>query len=331
MRRLVVLLLVMLGLAPGTWWRSPAPAVDVEQSVAVTPLAVADVDLGPFELAGAWELRSPNSHFGSYSALIALGDGTLLAGSDRGRMMRFAPPGQPARPPWLGYFAGRRLPNKKQMDLEALTRDPATGALWAAFEVDNRIERHDPAFRAKVSVRPDAMRDWRPWFGAEAMGRLDDGRFIVLAEGAADWFGSEMPGLLFPSDPASGSRPTRFSFVPPDGFRPVDLAQLPDGRVLILLRRAGWAVPPAFSGRLMVADPATIRAGEPWRAERVADLAPPLPTDNYEGLAVEADGRGGAVLWLISDDNEMTLQRTLLLKLVWNPNAKARGDRRALR
>ena len=81
----------------------------------------------------------------------------------------------------------------------------------------------------------------------------------------------------------------------------------------------------------MIADPAAIRAGEPWQAERLADLAEPLPTDNYEGLAVEPDGSGGAVLWLISDDNQMVLQRTLLLKLRWRPNAKARGTTRALR
>jgi hypothetical protein len=140
-----------------------------------------------------------------------------------------------------------------------------------------------------------------------------------------------MPGLLFPSDPVAGSTPKRFRFVPHEGFRPVELAQLPDGRVLILLRKVNWRIPPTFSGKLMLADPATIREGKPWLAEFVADLAEPLPTDNYEGMAVEPDGRGGAVLWLISDDNEMTLQRTLLLKLHWRPNAKARESRRALR
>jgi len=329
MRRLVVLLLVALGLAPGTWWRSSMVAVDDRQLVSFTPLRVPDVDLGPLRLVGAWQMRSTNEHFGSYSALAVLGDGTLLAASDRGRMLRFSAPGENPSRVRLDFFAGRELREKRQADLESLTRDPATGRIWAAFEATNRIERYDAGFRNLTTAWPGAMRDWRSWFGAEAMVRLADGRFIVLAEGAAVWFGSEMPGLLFPSDPVAGATPARFAFVPPDGFRPVDLAQLPDGRVLILLRNAGWTIAPTFSGKLMLADPATIRHGRRWRAELVANFAEPLPTDNYEGLAVSPDGDGGAVLWLISDDNQMTLQRTLLLKLLWPANEKPRGTFRA--
>jgi hypothetical protein len=107
------------------------------------------------------------------------------------------------------------------------------------------------------------------------------------------------------------------------------MAQLPDGRVLILLRKVDWGIPPAFSGKLMIADPSTIRQGERWRAEPVAELEEPLPTDNYEGLAVDSDERGGVVLWLISDDNRARFQRTLLLKLLWRLNEKARGSSRA--
>jgi len=331
MRRLAALLLVALGLAPGTWWRSPLPPVDVRQVVTFTPLRVPGADLGPLELAGVWELRSSHEHFGSYSALIALADGTLFAASDRGRMLRFPAPGVPQPEVHLDFFAGRERAHRKQADLEALARDPASGRIWAAFEITNRIERHDPATGAVEAVSPEAMRDWRSWFGAEAMVRLADGRFVVLAEGSPRWFGNEMPGLLFPSDPVAGAMPKRFRFVPPDGFRPVDMAQLPDGRVLILLRKVDWRVPPRFSGRLVLADPSTIRDGQPWRIELVANLAEPLPTDNYEGLAVDSDGHGGAVLWLISDDNEMALQRTLLLKLLWRPNREARGTIRAPR
>jgi hypothetical protein len=187
------------------------------------------------------------------------------------------------------------------------------------------------ALRTSAAVSPAAMRDWRATFGAEAMVRLADGRFVVLAEGSRDWFGEGMPGLVFPSDPVAGAPPAAFRFAPPPGFRPVDMAQLPDRRVLILLRRVDWGIPPVFSGKLMLADPVALRPGEEWRAEPVADLATPLPTDNYEGLAVEPDGKGGVVLWLISDDNEMALQRTLLLKLAWPANAKARGIARAPR
>ena len=129
----------------------------------------------------------------------------------------------------------------------------------------------------------------------------------------------------------AGAEPTAFRLVSPPGYRPVDIAQLPDGRALILLRKVVWGIPPGFAGKLMLADPATIRAGEVWRTEPLADLVAPLPSDNYEGLAVASDGRGGIVLWLISDDNDSIAQRTVLLKLRWPANAKARGNLRALR
>lgn len=329
MRRLFLLIVVAVGLAPGTWLRSPRAPADNRQILAIAPLPVLAGDLGPLRLVGAWRLDSPNRHFHSYSALVMLDDGQLLAGSDRGRMLRFAPPGATPQPPRLGLFAGRREENKASVDLEALTRDPATGRLWGAYEGTNEIVRYDAALRASGRVRPEAMRHWSVNAGPEAMVRLRDGRFVVLAEANPRWFAGATPGLLFPGDPVDGAAPVAFTFAPPEGFRPVDMAQLPDGRVLILLRKVDWGLPPGFSGRLVVADPARIDAGGVWRGEPVAGLAGPLPTDNYEGLAVVPAADGGATLWLISDDNEMLFQRTLLLRLEWPGREKARESPRA--
>ena len=54
---------------------------------------------------------------------------------------------------------------------------------------------------------------------------------------------------------------------------------------------------------------------------------------NEEFEADAEDAQAGeaaeAVLWLISDDNTSHFQRTLLLKLLWRPNEKARGVSRA--
>jgi len=327
MRKVVLLLVVILGLAPGTWLWSPRPPADKRQILSLRALQIPDVDLGPLMPAGAWVLDSPNDDFGSYSALAALGDGTLLAASDKGAMMRFSPPGEHPAQVRIGYSGQDGNRPKWQLDIESMTRDPASGRLWLGFESDNRIERFDPGSRAQATVRPEVMRGWPDNQGAEAMVRLADGRFIVIAEGAGD----EVPGLLFPSDPVAGAEPAIFRFAPPAGYRPVDIAQLPDGRTLILLRKVVWGLPPGFAGKLMLADPATIRAGEAWRADLLADLVAPLPSDNYEGLAIETDGRGGTVLWLISDDNDSIAQRTLLLRLDWPANAKARGKLRAPR
>lgn len=330
MWRLPLLLLVALGLAPGTWVRPQLPAPDFRSPLSVERLALPHADLGALTFTGAWRLQSPNSHFGGYSALVVLDDDTALAASDRGRMLHVTLPGRGPIAFAFDYFGGQREDAKNQADIEALTRDPANGRLWAAYESTNQIERHDAGFHTVARVEPEAMEDWPGNAGPEAMVRLHDGRFIVLAEASPDWLATDNPALLFSGDPVEGAEPLAFRFAPPPGYRPVDMAELPDGRVLILLRDVHVGLPPRFVTRLIVADPAEIGADVPWRGKTVADITAPVPSENYEGMAI--DSRGDTpVIWLISDDNTMRYQRTLLLRLEWRGYAKARGFPRAPR
>jgi len=330
MRRLILLLVVVIGLAP-VWIRSPMPPElsDRRPILRVVALRLPPVDLGPVRAVGAWQLESSNRYFGSYSAMVPLDDGTLLAASDAGKRLRFTPPGRTGPDPRFDFFADVDFGDKSAYDIESLTRDPATGRFWAGYEHNNQIERYDAQLRSTGLVRPAAMRRWRSNSGPESMVRLADGRFVVLDETGLGWFDDEGPGLLFPGDPVDGAAPLQFRFRPPASYNPCDMAALPDGRVLILLRKVVWGLPPTFASKLMIADPAMIRAGEEWRAEPLADLRAPLPMDNYEGLAVEPMADGRLTLWLISDDNNALLQRTLLLELEWRPNEKARGTSRA--
>jgi hypothetical protein len=176
------------------------------------------------------------------------------------------------------------------------------------------------------------MRDWGDNSGPEAMTRLADGRFLVLREGFDGLLKrSRHRALLFAGDPVEGMLPEHFDFAGPRGFNPTDMAQLPDGRVLILMRRVVWPFPPHFAGRIVLADPAEIGAGRVWRGTVVAQLASVLPVDNFEGMAIEPRGDGRLTVWLISDDNQAALQRSLLWKLALDPadlppkSKKARG------
>ena len=49
------------------------------------------------------------------------------------------------------------------------------------------------------------------------------------------------------------------------------------------------------------------------------DLAPPITVDNYEGLAAVPSNDGGVRFYLISDDNAVARQRTILLAFDWRP------------
>lgn len=322
MRRFVAILIVAALAAPGLWWRSPPPVHGASRSpdgwnLAVTELPLVAREAGELEVVGAWQLTSRYPGFGAYSALAVLGDGRLLAASDTGRMLAFAPPGAPPATPLMDWFAGRKQANKFLVDIEAMTRDPATGRIWLAYEGLNAIERFEPDLASPRRVRPGSMRAWPGNTGPEALLRLADGRFLVLSEAREALFGAGFTGLLFASDPVEGGEPIRFEFVAEDGFRPVDAAQAPDGRVVILLRRFDY-LPPGFENRIVVADPADIREGVTWRGRPIGAIAAPLPTENYEGMVAEPLPGGAVRLWLISDDNRSALQRTLLMALRWD-------------
>ena len=329
MRRLLLVILLILGLAPAMCvyktakpW-NPTPTLRFT-SVELPPRGELAHHLGAFELEGAWQLTSQYSAFGGYSALVPLPDGRLIAIADNGRRFTFSPPGVPAAPADSGEVLPWRvrpaLHRRDDRDTEAATRDPATGTIWVAREGSNSIARVDPAFRGFVSTRPPAMRDWPENGGPEAMVRLADGRFILLEEVTTSLVEPRLHhALLFPRDPLTGVKPMQFTFAGAPEFSTTDMAQLPDGRVLILMRRLLWPLPLRFAGRIMIADPAAIRSGAVWPSIEVAKLTSSLPVDNFEGMAIVPRGDGRVTVWLISDDNHAATQRTLLWKLVVDP------------
>lgn len=320
-RRLLALVAVAVLLAPGTWLRSPVPAPVTDAGIEIHALRFGSTRLGALSVMGVWHLRSKHALFGSYSGLAALGEGRFLAASDRGATLRFAiGGGHPGSFALSRFGAGGpgELPDKHSVDIEALARDPATGRIWAAFEGSNAIERREADLSRPVRVRPRAMAQWSGNSGPEAMARLADGRFVVLGEGATGWMGKEFPGLVFRGDPTAGGEPLAFTFRAPDGFRPTDMAPLPDGRVLLLVRRIAIGWRPYFETALLVADPGRIAAGQSWTGTELARFKPPFPADNFEGLAVDPAAGFPVVITMISDDNRAIYQRTLLLRFSWD-------------
>ena len=103
----------------------------------------------------------------------------------------------------------------------------------------------------------------------------------------------------------------------PRGYSVTDAAELPDHRVVVLMRRFSAAaglssLTPGFSAAVALFDPGEIQAGATIRLDVLAMLAPPLTVDNMEALAVERRGTR-TLLWIASDDNFFVAQRTLLL------------------
>lgn len=270
--------------------------------------------IGPLLFLEGWRISSRDVRFGGISAMH-VENGTVRAVSDAGSLFAFPVPTTRAGPLQVrieriaeGPGSGRR---KSDRDGESFA--VAGGSAWIAFEGRNEIWRYRLRdWRADAHSRPAAMEDWPSMRGPEAMARLQDGRFLVLAEGPEAEDGTT-PVLLFAGDPAEPGTPSlRLRYRPPPGFRATDAALLPDGRLLVLNRR--FRLLSGFTAALAVADISALGAGGTITPGVIARLEDSLTVDNMEALSVTREG-GRTILWIASDDNYTPiLQRTLLMK-----------------
>jgi hypothetical protein len=288
--------------------------------VVLDPRNPANREVGALTYLGGVRLHSRDPAFGGFSAMLVRGEDFLLL-SDTGNFVGFRM-GDDWRPsrirfgdlpdgPGTGWAKGSR-------DSESMTSDPAGGDIWVGFESRNQVWRYDSALgRALGHARPEPMRSWDVNGGAEAMARLANGAFVVLSET------SPLPGvagraaIYFEGDPADPrTRSFDFAFRPPAGdFNPSDMVALPDGRLLVLVRRISinrW-----FESKLVLLDPQTILPGASVSGREIAAFTIPLERDNFEAMAVTRQ-RGRTILWLASDDNLGAFQQSLLMKFRLN-------------
>lgn len=309
-----------------------AEAVTIDaMPVTIQPGDPARTRVGALELVAGWRLTSASSQFGGWSSLSVEGDRVTTI-SDGGALLRFRLGrfGHPveARIDRLPAGCGQGV-DKTTRDTESLARGVAVGgqaAPWyIGYEWRNAICRVSADFRHETALaQPPAMRDWSRTKGPEAMLRLADGRWLVFAEGSPTG-GDARPLLVFTGDPTDAdARPSRIGYLPPDGYSPTDAAQLPDGRILVLNRR--FALPELFTTVVVALEPRTIKPGATVSGTPIASFAPPLLSDNFEGLAVTVEA-GRPYLWMISDDNQLSWQSTYLLKFVIDAVVKPRRAR----
>jgi hypothetical protein len=103
-----------------------------------------------------------------------------------------------------------------------------------------------------------------------------------------------------------------FSLRRTDDFDVSDCAATPDGNLLVLERRFSWTR--GLAVRIRSIAFAAIKPGALVDGPELifADMGAEI--DNMEGLSVHRDASGALVLTLISDDNFLPFQRTLLLQ-----------------
>lgn len=313
--RIVLSILLILLFVPGWTGSERLPLLDRDGAIRATwwtPDGGWPRRIGVLEPVGALALSSYAPAFGGFSAM-AVRYGRALLLSDGGNLLQFTIRGGRLRDVRSSYLLDGPGSGweKQDRDSESMTFDPVTGQAWVGFERANAIWRYGPGFaRGEASRKPRGMANWRTNSGAESLVRLRDGRFVVIAE-RAQRRGARQ-GLIFSGDPvAQATRVSQFRYRPPKGYDPSDAASLPNGDLLILNRR--WRFPLTFSASLTLIPAKAIRAGAVVAGREIAVLPSSLVSENCEGLAVTRE-RGRTMVWIVTDNDTMTVRRTLLMK-----------------
>lgn len=319
------LALLILALVPAVYLRTHKPLPSLDSRVGLTDLMPELRRAGPLPetgglaLVGAWQLTSRNHDFGSFSGL-AQTDGGFVAVGDRGSVLWFTRPDRPRL--WRTRLT--RLINldlkqyRYSTDAEAVAVEPDTGALLVGYEGWYAMERFSSDLSRRTRILLPVLREWPDNEGPEAMTRLADGRTVLVGEVYARWLDRTLhPALVFPRLPRPYEQPARFALRMPPGFRPSELAQMPDGRMLVLGRSFSLA---GFCSVIAVFAPSAIKPGAAITPQVLAQIDDPRIRENYEGMTVTREPDGSQAIWLISDSNQMVwAQRTLLLKLRLKP------------
>lgn len=319
MQRIALILMLFILLMNGRHGGRTLPATFDSLSIQARALPLDDAGdpayFGALQVTGAWQLSSAHSAFGGLSSLFEKDDGSLVALNDTGELFGFRVDGVERQGfveplPRVGIEA--TWPSWK-WDSESMQRDPVTGRIWVGFELQQRICRYSPAFKAvEGCVAPAAMQHWPVTGSIESLVRLGDGRFLAISEMARNATGAH-DVLLWQGDPVDPATPppVHLGYRPPTGFRPTDALWLGGDRLLVLNRRLTLA--DGFTARLSLVTLPKLEEGAVLTGPVVATFAPPGLADNFEAIALGSD-RGKPVLWLAADDNHFFLQRSLLLR-----------------
>ena len=303
----------------GSVWAMPqfspvAPISSVPIAIDAVPVALnpqnpSEVAIGDFLYAGGLVLTSRDTdQLHGLSDLEVTGTDGLTAVGDLGVLLdaRLVLDGAErlvgltdARLMLLTGEDGKRLIDNSDKDAEGLARLP-NGDRLVSFERRDRIWVYPAAGGPpRLAPAPDILVP--PNGGMEALAADPEAgadAYVVGIEGTGDTWTCRLSSTQCIKGP---------SVEKPEEFGLVALKRLPGMHTVYLLRAFDAARGNRI--RLQIFRSATMVAR--------MDLAPPMTVDNFEGLAAVPRTDGGVRLYLISDDNGLARQRTLLLAFDW--------------
>ncbi|QDO97454.1 hypothetical protein FNB15_09330 [Ferrovibrio terrae] len=322
--------LILLGFA-GLLCLLAGPSVRAEPVVVRTavlelnPTAPAAAKLGRLDYLGGLILASEGGGFGGYSGIAVDADGAgLWAIADTGHWLRLDFRCNDAGLPVeiaaaeilpLRDANGAEITRKTLSDAEAL-RHLADGRWLVSFERAHRLWFYDrPGGVATATLSTPASITQQPGNGGiEAVAAFANGDLLLLSEdmtaanggdGNAAWLwrNGAWRDLVWPAR---------------DDFKPTDAVALDNGDVIVLERYFKPVIGP--KARLQRIPAASMQGTEAvLQPELLAEWAAPYSVDNMEALDVRRMPDGSLWLYVMSDDNQNILQRTLLMVFRYQP------------
>lgn len=312
-----------------------ARVVPAARPVAVTATALplnrddpAQDAIDKLAFLGAVQLRATEPMFGGISALRAgkatQGGVQLLGLTDSGNWVAFETTERGGRLVGVSHAMmapirqadGAAAHTKAEGDAEALEWNPATGDATIVYEQDHRlahftgIDAGNTATLAAVPTRIERQTPMTGWpinGGGEAVATLPDGTRIVISELSIRPDGSHIALMT------RGGRTRKIAVTGVAKHRPTDAVVLDATRILVLHRRFDIAGQGAALSLVDLAPAFDDTAATPLAAQVLARWQAPVTLDNMEGLALRRDGER-VFVYLISDDNFSSIQRTVLMK-----------------
>lgn len=265
--------------------------------------------VGQLRYLGGLHIKSADERFGGLSALH-WHQGRLYTVIDDGRWSSFEPIEEQEmltgiRNVEIGMLHGLQnepLQGKANGDAESLTRK-VNGEWLVGFERNHRVWRYSSLNSPAQTTGIDPV----SLFGA------------LAANNGVEALASTPTGLIACAERSNRTKPNcvqlidddveKFSVTTPIALESIngkvtDADTLRSGELVLLFR--GYTAEEGSGASIIVRTPDGL-------VNNVAVLRPPLNVDNMEGLAVhERDGR--IFIYIVSDNNFSTRQRTLLMK-----------------
>lgn len=299
-----------------------APIAEQWRAVEVTaePISFPRAVVGRLRFRGGLRLTSRDAVFGGLSGLEALDGDRLLIMNDDAEwfdahlvlsedgaligldQVRYAMMRDGAGQPYFGH-AG---------DTEGLAQ-LLDGRFAVSFEQSQTIRifdlnRDGPFGDSAPGPRLAETHRLAPNAGLEALTIMSNGDLLVGAEGGLR---ATTPLWRAPLDAAEPVAPLT-AYPLRRGYSLTGLDRLPDGGFVALERFYAPIIGPR-ARITRFSEEALVAGARLEGVEELANLTPPLPLDNFEGIAAARMHDGASRIYIVSDDNYSPRQRTLLL------------------